>query len=256
MTQSEFSGRVALVTGAAKGIGAATAAQFAQQGASVVLADIDAAAGEATAARIRTDGGRAIFVPVDVRDEGAVAALVARAVDDFGTLDFAVNNAAIRPDQAPLDQMDLADFDALMAINLRSVAACLKHELRQMLRQDNRGAIVNVSSICGLRPQAASPGYVASKSAVIGLTRSASLDYAPQGIRVNCVAPGLVDTPMVDAALPASDAVRQQVAGQLSLFRRFGRAEEVAEACVWLCSDRASLLTGAILPVDGGYTAM
>jgi NAD(P)-dependent dehydrogenase (short-subunit alcohol dehydrogenase family) len=256
MNVHQLQGRVALVTGAAKGIGSATAAILASEGAAVIVADADRENGEAVAETLRSGGARAKFIHTDVGDDQAVADLVAQTVSAFGRLDIAVNNAAIRPDTAPLDAVDFEAFDAVLRINLRSVAVCLKYELKQMLRQGEPAAIVNVASICGLRPQAASPAYVASKSGVIGLTKSASLDYAGQGIRVNCVAPGLVDTPMVAAALPNLAQVKDQIADRLSLFRRFGQAEEVARAILWLCSDGASLVTGTVLPVDGGYSSM
>lgn len=256
MPQGEITGRVALVTGAAKGIGRATAELFAAEGAAVLLADIDEENGAAVTESLVAGGAQASFVKADVSDETAGADLVARTVERYGRLDIAVNNAATRPDQAPLDATDFDEFDRILRINLRSVATGMKYQIQQMLRQSGPGAIVNVSSICGLRPQAASPAYVASKTAVIGLTKSASLDYAGRGIRVNCVAPGVIDTPMVASAVPNLADVRDQIAARLSLFGRFGLAEEVAQSILWLSSGRASLATGVILPVDGGYAAM
>jgi NAD(P)-dependent dehydrogenase (short-subunit alcohol dehydrogenase family) len=256
MSKQQLLGRVALVTGSAKGIGSATASILASEGAAVIVADTDRENGEAVAETIRSGGARAKFIHTDVGDDRAVADLVAQTVDAFGRLDIAVNNAATRPDTAPLDAMDFDSFDAVLRINLRSVAVCLKYELQQMLRQAEPAAIVNVASICGLRPQVASPAYVASKSGVIGLTKSASLDYAGHGIRVNCVAPGVIDTPMVAAAVPNLAEIKDQIADRLSLFHRFGQAEEVARAILWLCSDGASLVTGIVLPVDGGYSSM
>jgi NAD(P)-dependent dehydrogenase (short-subunit alcohol dehydrogenase family) len=247
--------RVAIVTGGGMGMGEATALLFAENGMAVVVADIDEAAGQDTVARIGEAGGHAAFVRTDVSDEAQVAAMVEFAVARFGRLDCAVNNAATMPDMAPIAEADLAVFDRIIAINLRSVMACMKHEIARILRQgDGGGAIVNIASISGLRPQPGNPAYIASKAGVIGLTRSASLDYAPHGIRVNAVAPGAIKTPMTDAAFEAMGANDEDFAGMISLFGRLGRPREVAEASWWLCSPAASFVTGQTLAVDAGYS--
>ena len=247
-------GRVAIVTGGGMGMGEATAILFAEQGASVVVADINEAAGQDTAEQIRKAGGAADFIRTDVSDEAAVEAMVAFAVERFGRLDCAVNNAATMPDMAPIAEADLAAFDRVIAINLRSVMACMKYQLRQMLAQGAAGAIVNIASISGIRPQPGNPAYIASKAGVIGLTRSASLDYAPKGIRVNAVAPGAILTPMVDDSFKALGVSPDDYAPMISLFNRLGTPREVAEASLWLCSDASSFVTGQTLAVDAGYT--
>ncbi len=247
-------GRVAIVTGGGMGMGEATAILFAEQGAAVVVADINEAAGQDTAEHIRKAGGAADFIRTDVSDEAAVEAMVAFAVERFGRLDCAVNNAATMPDMAPIAEADLAAFDRVIAINLRSVMACMKYQLRQMLAQGAAGAIVNIASISGIRPQPGNPAYIASKAGVIGLTRSASLDYAPKGIRVNAVAPGAILTPMVDDSFKALGVSPDDYAPMISLFNRLGTPREVAEASLWLCSDASSFVTGQTLAVDAGYT--
>ena len=256
MVSRDLSGRVAIVTGGGSGMGDATARLFAEQGAAVVVADINCKNGEETAEAIRATGGRARFVQADVSNEAAVEAMIAFAVEEFGRLDCAVNNAARHPDCDPIELIDMEVFDEVIAVNLRSVVLCLKYELQQMLKQGSPGSIVNIASISGLRPQPGNPAYIAAKSGVIGLTKSASLDYAPKGIRVNCVAPGLVETPMIAAALEGTELARNSLASSISLFGRFGQPHEVAEANLWLCSDKSSLVTGATLAVDAGYTSM
>lgn len=248
-------GRVAIVTGGGMGMGEATAQLFAERGAAVIVADINAEAGEGTVESIRAAGGKADFIRTDVSDEAAVETMVAFAVERHGRLDCAVNNAATMPDMLPIADADLAVFDRVVAINMRSVMACLKYEIRQMLKQDGSGAIVNIASISGIRPQPANPAYIASKAGVIGLTKSASLDYAAKGIRVNAIAPGLVATPMVVASAEAQNLQEADYAPMLSLFGRAGKPREVAEASFWLCSDASSFVTGHTLAVDAGYTS-
>ncbi|MDE2561812.1 MAG: glucose 1-dehydrogenase [Sphingomonadales bacterium] len=248
-----LAGRVAIVTGAGMGMGEATARLFAARGAKVVLADINAAAGEAAAASIRDDGGEARFVACDVSDEASVAAMVAATVEAFGRLDCAVNNAAITPDLLPIAEADMAAWDRVIAVDLRGVMLCMKYEIRQMLAQGTGGAIVNISSVSGVRPQPGNPAYVAAKHGVIGLTKAGSMDYAPKGIRVNAVLPGAIDTPMLREALETNNFTEEQFAPVLSLLGRFGRPEEVAEASAWLCSDASSYVTGHSLAVEAGY---
>jgi NAD(P)-dependent dehydrogenase (short-subunit alcohol dehydrogenase family) len=247
----DFGGQVALVTGASSGMGLATAQAFAQAGAAVVLADIDETALRAATDDLGAAGHHAIAVACDVSDEAQVAAMVKRAVDQFGRLDLAFNNAGI---QAP--PTDAADepaelFDRVNAINLRGVWTCMKHELRQM-RDQRSGAIVNNSSLGGLVGLPGRAAYHASKHGVIGLTKSAALEYAPRGIRINAICPGTIETPMV-ARMIANGELELDEAIANQPIARLGRADEMAAAVLWLCSPGASFVVA--LPVDGGYTA-
>lgn len=255
MERRMVDGKVAIVTGAAMGMGEATAILFAEEGARVIVADIDRDGGEATAASIRAAGGEARFVSVDVADEASVAAMVKATVAAYGRLDCVVNNAGITPDTAMVADADLAVFDRIIAVNLRSVLICMKHQIRQFLAQGDGGAIVNISSTTGLRPQPTNSAYVASKHGVIGLTRTAAVEYANQAIRVNCVLPGAIDTPLIQKAFKKLDMDPDAYAPILSLFNRLGTPREVAEGSLWLCSDRASYVTGHSLAVDAGYTS-
>jgi NAD(P)-dependent dehydrogenase (short-subunit alcohol dehydrogenase family) len=249
----DFAGQVALVTGAGSGMGLATAQAFAEAGASVVLADINENALRAAADGLTAAGHTAVGVTCDVSNEDDVAALVARTVASLGRLDMAFNNAGIMipPSDAADEAVD--NFDRVNAINLRGVWACMKHELRQMRKQGS-GAIVNCSSLGGLVGLPGRASYHASKHGVIGLTRSAALEYAPRGVRINAVCPGTIYTPMVadmlaKGELDMAEAVRNQPIGRL------GQAEEIAAAVLWLCSAASSFVVGVALPVDGGYTA-
>jgi NAD(P)-dependent dehydrogenase (short-subunit alcohol dehydrogenase family) len=246
-------GKVAIVTGAGMGMGAATAQVFAGYGAKVIVSDINAAAAEETAAAIRANGGIAHVVLCDVAEEEQVAALVAETVATFGRLDCAVNNAAITPDVLPIAEADMEVWDRVIRVDLRSVMLCMKYEIRAFLAQGSPGAIVNVGSVSSFRPQPANSAYVAAKHGVIGLTKTGSLEYAGRGIRVNAVLPGAIDTPMLRGALQTTGFTEADFAPALSLFGRFGRPEEVAEASAWLCSDAASYVTGHSLGVEGGY---
>ncbi|MFM5886211.1 MAG: glucose 1-dehydrogenase [Novosphingobium sp.] len=246
-------GKVAIVTGAGMGMGAATAQVMAGYGAQVIVSDINIGAGEETVAAIRQAGGEAQFVACDVAEEDQVEALVAAAVAAYGRLDCAVNNAAITPDALPIAEADMAVWDRVIRIDLRSVMLCMKYEIRQLLAQGGGGAIVNVGSVSSVRPQPANSAYVAAKHGVIGLTKTGSLEYAGQGIRVNAVLPGAIDTPMFRGALEANGFTEDQFAPALSLFNRIGKPEEVGEASAWLCSDAASYITGHSLAVEAGY---
>lgn len=248
-------GKVAIVTGAAMGMGESTARLFAQAGAKVVIADIDEEKGRATTAALRTEGLEVSFVKTDVADAASAEAMVAFAVATYGRLDCAVNNAAMTPDTKFVAEIEEDEFDAVVRVDMRGVAMCMKYEIRQMLAQGGGGSIVNTSSVSGMRPQPANIAYVGAKHAVIGMTKVASLEYAPQGIRVNTVGPGAIDTPMLRGALAALGTTEEEFAPQLSLLGRFAQPEEVAEANLWLCSDQSSYVTGATLMVDAGYTS-
>lgn len=246
----DFSGQVALVTGAGSGMGLATAQAFAAAGAAVVLADINERRLRAAADALRTAGHPVLAVTCDVTDEAQAAAMVGRTVAAFGRLDMAYNNAGILGPMSDVTDETAAAFDAVNAVNLRGVWTCMKHELLQM-REQGSGAIVNCSSLGGLVGLPGRAAYHATKHGVIGLTKSAALDYAAKGIRVNAVCPGCIDTPMGDAIDPAAmqEFLRDQPIG------RMGLADEVAAAVLWLCSSGASFVLGVALPVDGGFVA-
>ena len=252
----ELNGKVVIITGAAMGMGAATAELMAKAGGKVVIADMNEEVGRQQTEKINAAGGTAAFVKVDVSDEKAVEAMVQFAVDTFGRLDGAVNNAARIPDDKPLAELYENVWDHLLAVDLKGVALCLKYEIRQMLKQGGGGSIVNTSSVSGIRPQPANPAYVAAKHGVIGLTRQAAMDYSPSGIRVNSVAPGAIDTPMLQEALIKFGLDPVTYPKQLSMLGRFAQASEVAEGNLWLISDLSSYVTGTVLSIDGGYTAM
>lgn len=245
--------RVALVTGAASGIGKATALGFAREGYSVVLADHDEAAGEAAAREAAATGAAARFVPCDVSREADVANLIAEAVATFGRLDAAFNNAGIEGEPAATADCTIENFDRTLAVNLRGVWLCMVHEVRQMLKQDEGGAIVNCASVAGLVGIAGLPAYVASKHGVVGLTRTAALDYATRKIRVNAVCPGAIATPMLERFMGSSEEAKATVIANEPV-GRLGRPEEIAAAVVWLCGEGASFTTGQALAVDGGWT--
>jgi NAD(P)-dependent dehydrogenase (short-subunit alcohol dehydrogenase family) len=249
----DFRGQVALVTGASSGMGLATARAFAAQGASVALADINEDALRAANDELTSAGQQALAVVCDVSDEDQVAALVDRTVATYGRLDMAFNNAGIQVPPSDAADEPAGIFERVNAINLRGVWACMKHELRQM-REQGSGAIVNCSSLGGLVGLPGRASYHASKHGVLGLTKSAALEYAPRGIRINAVCPGTIDTPMVadmeaKGELDMAEAIRNQPIGRL------GTADEIAAAVLWLCSPGASFVVGVALPVDGGYTA-
>jgi NAD(P)-dependent dehydrogenase (short-subunit alcohol dehydrogenase family) len=250
------SGKAVLVTGAAAGIGRATALKFAAEGAKLALADIDAEGARETEALIRKAGGEAFACRCDVTRAAEVAAVVRQAVEVFGRIDCACNNAGIGGKVAPLAEQSEQHFDHVIAVNLKGVFLCLRAEIPVMVHQGG-GAIVNVASVAGLSGFLGLSPYVASKHAVAGLTKNAALDYAKQGVRVNAVCPGSIDTRMLEslAEQVAGLGKMREVLDPLHPIGRIGTPEEVAELIVWLCSPRASFLTGAIIPVDGGYTA-
>ena len=248
-----IAGKVVLVTGASSGIGRATALAFAREGAKVVVADVTVEGGEETVAQVKKAGGEAIFVKTDVSKAVEVEALVAKAVATYGRLDCAHNNAGIAGNAKTIVDDTEDNWDRILAINLKGVWLCMKYEIAHMLKQGG-GAIVNTASGAGLIGVRRGGAYVASKHGVVGLTKTAALEYAKAGIRVNCVCPGPIDTPMLQGIGGSNQVViERMVAAQPG--GRLGKPAEIAEAAVWLCSDAASFITGLPMPVDGGYTA-
>jgi len=250
MQDQPMRGRVALVAGASRGIGAATAEAFASAGAAVVLGARDAAAVEDVARSIRSSGGQALAAGLDVTAADSVRGLVELALSGFGRLDAAFNNASAGPLPAPLAEIDPGEFDLGIATNIRGTFLGMKFQIPAMLRGGG-GAIVNMASIAGLNGTANLAAYVAGKAGIIGLTKVAALDYADQGVRVNVVAPGPILTYHLEAAGPQA----QRGAAQSTPMRRVGSVADVASAVLWLCSDQSSFITGTVLPIDGGQAA-
>jgi NAD(P)-dependent dehydrogenase (short-subunit alcohol dehydrogenase family) len=248
--------KIVLVTGAGQGIGRATAQAMADYGATVVLVDVQQDRGEQTRQAITDRGGAAKFVACDVTDGPAMEQLVKEIETEFGSLDCAVNNAGTEGVIASTEDYPLEGFDRVLALNLRGVFTCMQAELRSMLVHGG-GSIVNIASIAGFAGFANFSAYNATKHAVVGLTRTAALESATRGVRVNAVAPGFIVTPMVTdrglRAQPGSDDYR--MLEEIHPMKRLGQPEEIAEAVAWLCSDRASFVTGHALAVDGGYLA-
>lgn len=245
--------KVAIVTGASSGIGKATAFAFAEEGMAVVLADVSPE-GEAVAAEIRKQHGvPALFLRTDVSKDEDVKRMVETTLEKFGRLDCAFNNAGIEGLPASTTECTMENWQRTIDINLKGVWLCMKYEIPAMLKQ-GKGSIVNCSSVAGVIGFPSIPAYVASKHGVIGLTQTAALEYAKQGVRVNVVCPGVIQTPMIDR-FAGDNAERRAALSAGEPIGRVGRPEEVANAVTWLCSDRASFVTGASLPVDGGWTA-
>jgi NAD(P)-dependent dehydrogenase (short-subunit alcohol dehydrogenase family) len=245
-------GKIALVTGASSGIGRATALVFAREGAKVIVADLDEKGGQETIARVKAVGSEAIFVKTDVSRAMDVEALVRKTLEAYGRLNCAVNNAGTANEWGLLHEASEETWDHVIHINLKGVWLCMKYEIPPMLKQGG-GVIVNISSIMGLVGHIHKPIYAASKHGVIGLTKSAALQYAKSGIRVNAVCPGWIRTPITEGRLNDPES-RERMIATIPL-GRVGSPEEVAEAVVWLCSEAASFVTGHTLLVDGGFMA-
>ncbi len=249
---TDLEGKVTLVTGAGSGIGRATALIYARAGARVVVSDVDAAGGEETVAEVARDGGEAVFVAADVSDPEACEALVAAALARFGRLDCACNNAGVGGKREPTADYPVDNWQRVIAINLSGVFYCMKHEIPAMLAGGG-GAIVNMASILGQVGFATAPAYVAAKHGLVGLTRTAALEYSARGIRINAVGPAFIHTPLIRRLEEDPETLEQLVARHP--IGRLGRPEEVAELVLWLSSERSSFVTGAYVPVDGGYLA-
>ncbi len=246
-------GKVALVTGGGSGIGRAAALLFGREGAKVVIADVNVIGGEETVRLVEEAGAQAVFIPTDVSDGAQVGAMVAKAVSTYGRLDCAFNNAGIEQPLGLLSDIPEEVWERIMHVNLKGVWLSMKYEIPQMIAQGG-GAIVNASSVAGLVGGPLNGAYVASKHAILGLTKAAALEYASKGIRINAVCPGMTRTPMIGMITGGSAEVERMIVAMHPM----GRAalpEEIARAAVWLCSDEASFVTGHALAVDGGFTA-
>ena len=246
-------GKVALVTGGGSGIGRASALAFAREGAKVVISDIAVAGGEETVRMVKAVGGEATFVKADVSKAAEVETLMKKVLETYGRLDCAFNNAGIEGGLQQTTECIEQNWDRTLAVNLKGVWLCMKYEIPAMLKQGS-GAIVNTSSVAGLVGFQGLPAYVASKHGVAGLTKTAALEYAKSGIRVNAVCPGVINTPMVERLFSGQPHWGEAVQA-MEPVARMGKPEEIAEAVVWLCSDAASFVTGLAMAVDGGMVA-
>lgn len=247
-----FAGKVAFVTGAGTGIGRAAALAFAREGASVVVVGRVADDNQETVRLVEEQGGRAVAVACDVTQDADIQAALAQTIATYGRLDYAFNNAGVEQHKAPLAELDATEWDRIVTTDLRGTFLCMKHEIPLILQQGG-GAIVNTSSGAGLVGVKNNAAYTAAKHGVIGLTRSAALDYADQNLRINAVCPGYIDTPMMDRFTHDSEKERAEVVKQEPIGRP-GRPEEIAAAAIWLCSEAASFVVGHALAVDGGQT--
>ena len=248
----EFDGKVALVTGSASGIGESTALLYAKNGAKVVVSDVDDKGGQETVEKIKEAGSEAIYVHADVSKPEGCKNLVDKTVVEFGRLDFACNNAGIGGEQNPVGQLSIKGWDRTIAIDLSGVFYCMRYEIEAMLKNGG-GSIVNMASILGQVGFAGAAAYVSAKHGVVGLTRTAALEYSKQGIRVNAVAPAFIKTPMIEAA--TADTNVEQALIEAHPIGRLGKPEEIAELVIWLSSDKASFITGSYVEADGGYLA-
>ena len=249
---ASLSGKVAIVTGGSSGIGKATAIAFAREGAKVVVASRREKEGQETVKQVQSAGSEGFFIKTDVSKETDVSAMVEKTIATYGHLDYAFNNAGIEQIPTPLVEQTEETFDQIMEINVKGVWLCMKHQIPQMLVSGG-GAIVNMSSISGMIGASGLPIYVASKHAVLGLTKSVALEYAKEGIRINAVCPGMIETDLLDRVFANQEVKERLIA--MHPIGRVGKPEEIAEAVVWLCSDKASFVTGQSLPLDGGYVA-
>ena len=248
----KMSQKVAIITGSSSGIGRATAISIAKEGIKVVIAARREKEGEETLNLVKESGGDGMFVQTDVSNEDSVIALVEETARRYGRLDYAFNNAGVVEDPAPFTNKTLSSFDKIMAVNVKGVWLSMKHEIPQMLKNGGGGAIVNNSSVFGVIGNPQLPIYVASKHAILGLTKAAALEYAKAGIRINAVAPGAIETEMMEQAIGNDKQLRQALIS-LHPIGRAGKPEEIANAVLWLLSDKASFVTGHTLVVDGGW---
>jgi NAD(P)-dependent dehydrogenase (short-subunit alcohol dehydrogenase family) len=248
---TRFDGKTAVVTGAGSGIGRYSALAFAHEGASVMVSDIDAGGGQETVEMIQGSKGKAHFFPCDVSQSDQVGDLIKTTVDRYGRLDFAVNNAGVTMRRASTAELDEAEWDRVIGINLKSVFLCMKYEIPHM-QEIGGGAIVNISSLQGLRGRAGTLAYTASKHGVIGITRTAALEYAAEGIRINAICPGLTESGMT-AGLEQRPELAEQLISHIPM-GRMGLSQDIADGVVWLCDDTASFMTGHVLVLDGGQT--
>ena len=249
-----LTGQVALVTGAARGIGRATALAFAERGIKVVVADINVKGAAQTVSLIEQAGGSALFINCDVRDEDQVKQMIATTVESYGSLDYAFNNAGIEMENQRLHDGSLSSFEMIMDVNVKGVWLCMKYQLQQMLAQGS-GAIVNAASVAGLGAAPKMAVYSASKHAVLGLTRCAAIEYARKNIRVNAVCPAVIDTDMYRRIAEVDPGLAERIP-HLHPMGRVGRVEEIAQTVLYLCSEGAGFTTGHALAVDGGMTAI
>jgi len=248
----KMSQKVAIITGSSSGIGRATAISIAKEGIKVVIAARREKEGEETLNLVKESGGDGMFVQTDVSNEDSVIALVEETAKRYGRLDYAFNNAGVVEDPAPFTNKTLSSFDKIMAVNVKGVWLSMKHEIPQMLKNGGGGAIVNNSSVFGVIGNPQLPIYVASKHAILGLTKAAALEYAKAGIRINAVAPGAIETEMMEQAIGNDKQLRQALVSMHPIGRA-GKPEEIANAVLWLLSDKASFVTGHTLVVDGGW---
>jgi len=246
----DFNGKVAIVTGASSGIGKSVSELYAREGAAVVLSDINQELGEEVTAGIREAGGEAIFVRADVSKPSDCENMVKATLDKYGRLDFACNNAGIGGDQNPTADYSIEAWEKALSVNLSGVFYCMKYEIPAMLKSGG-GSIISMASILGRVGFAGAVGYVAAKHGVLGLTKTAAMEYAPQGVRVNVVGPGFISTPLIQE-LENNPEINNMLIS-LHPIGRLGKPEEVAELVMWLSSEKASFVTGAYIPVDGGY---